>query len=73
MRNRRRRAEELYERVLRLDEGSFGDARSGSPARSLLNRLERSRKPAPMQLRRANGQRVAQREPVDLGEQAGDT
>jgi regulator of CtrA degradation len=37
-----RASEELYERVQRLDEGSFGDARSGSPARSLLNRLERS-------------------------------
>jgi regulator of CtrA degradation len=37
-----RASEELYERVQRLDEGSFGDAPSGSPARSLLSRLERS-------------------------------
>ncbi len=35
-------SEELYERVRRLDEGSFGEAPAGSPARSLLNRLERS-------------------------------
>jgi len=33
---------ELYERVRRLDEGSFGEAPEGSPARSLINRLERS-------------------------------
>ena len=37
-----RTSEELYERVRRLDEGSFGDAPHASPARSLLNRLERS-------------------------------
>jgi len=37
-----RASEELYERLRRLDEGSFGDGPPGSPARSLLNRLERS-------------------------------
>ena len=37
-----RSSEELYERVRRLDEGSFGAAPPSSPARSLLNRLERS-------------------------------
>jgi regulator of CtrA degradation len=37
-----RASEELYQRVLRLDEGSFGDPSAASPARSLLNRLERS-------------------------------
>ena len=37
-----RATEELYQRVGRLDEGSFGARPSGSPARSLLNRLERS-------------------------------
>ena len=37
-----RASEELYGRVLRLDEGSFGETPSGSPARSLLSRLERS-------------------------------
>ena len=37
-----RATEELYDRVRRLDEGSFGEAPAGSPARSLLNRLERS-------------------------------
>jgi regulator of CtrA degradation len=37
-----RSSEELYERVQRLDEGSFGEVPPGSPARSLLNRLERS-------------------------------
>ena len=37
-----RASEELYGRVLRLDEGSFGETPPGSPARSLLNRLERS-------------------------------
>ncbi|WP_129792513.1 DUF1465 family protein [Sphingosinicella sp. CPCC 101087] len=37
-----RATEELYERVGRLDEGTFGAVRSGSPARSLLSRLERS-------------------------------
>lgn len=34
--------EELYERVRRLEDGSFADAPTGSPARSLLSRLERS-------------------------------
>ena len=37
-----RASEELYERVRWLDEGSFGDPPGSSPARSLLNRLERS-------------------------------
>ena len=37
-----RASEELYERLRRLDEGSFGDGPPGSPARSLLSRLERS-------------------------------
>jgi regulator of CtrA degradation len=37
-----RASEELYERVRRLDQGSFGEAPVMSPARSLLNRLERS-------------------------------
>jgi regulator of CtrA degradation len=37
-----RATEELYERVGRVDESSFGSASPGSPARSLLNRLERS-------------------------------
>ena len=37
-----RATEELYQRVARLDEGSFGEPPTGSPARSLLNRLERS-------------------------------
>jgi regulator of CtrA degradation len=37
-----RSTEELYERVGRVDESSFGSASAGSPARSLLNRLERS-------------------------------
>jgi regulator of CtrA degradation len=37
-----RASEELYERVDRLDQGSFGDGPATSPARSLLNRLERS-------------------------------
>jgi regulator of CtrA degradation len=36
-----RASEELYARVARLDEGSFGPP-AASPARSLLNRLERS-------------------------------
>lgn len=35
-------SEELYERVRRLDAGRFGDGPPGSPARSLLSRLERS-------------------------------
>ena len=37
-----RATEEMYQRVARLDEGSFGEEPAGSPARSLLNRLERS-------------------------------
>ena len=37
-----RSSEELYDRVRRLDQGSFGEAAAGSPARSLLSRLERS-------------------------------
>ncbi|MDQ4087075.1 MAG: DUF1465 family protein [Pseudomonadota bacterium] len=37
-----RTTEELYERVRRLDEGSFAEPPPGSPARSLLSRLERS-------------------------------
>jgi regulator of CtrA degradation len=37
-----RASEELYDRVARLDQGRFGEAPAGSPARSLLNRLERS-------------------------------
>jgi regulator of CtrA degradation len=37
-----RATEELYERVGRLDEGSFSGSPPGSPARSLLSRLERS-------------------------------
>ena len=37
-----RASEELYERLLRLDESSFDAGPPGSPARSLLNRLERS-------------------------------
>lgn len=37
-----RATEELFDRVRRLDEGSFGEAPAGSPARSLLSRLERS-------------------------------
>ena len=35
-------SEELYDRVRRLDQGSVGEAPPGRPARSLLNRLERS-------------------------------
>jgi regulator of CtrA degradation len=35
-------SEELYERVRRLDEGTFGREPAASPARSLLSRLERS-------------------------------
>ena len=35
-------SQELYARVARLDEGDVGGAAEGSPARSLLNRLERS-------------------------------
>lgn len=37
-----RASQELYDRVSRLDSGSFGEANAASPARSLLNRLERS-------------------------------
>lgn len=37
-----RSSEELYDRVRRIDEGHFGGAPAGSPARSLLNRLQRS-------------------------------
>jgi regulator of CtrA degradation len=37
-----RSSEELYERLRRLDEGSFGGGPTGSPARSLQSRLERS-------------------------------
>ena len=37
-----RLSEELYARVRRLDAGSFEGGTPGSPARSLLNRLERS-------------------------------
>jgi regulator of CtrA degradation len=37
-----RASEELYDRVLRMDAGSYSLASAGSPARSLLNRLQRS-------------------------------
>ena len=37
-----RASEELYDRVSRLDAGSFGEPPESSPARSLLSRLERS-------------------------------
>ena len=37
-----RSSEELYNRVRRIDEGHFGTAPAGSPARSLLHRLQRS-------------------------------
>ncbi len=37
-----RSSETLYDRLGRLDQSSFGEARDGSPARSLLSRLERS-------------------------------
>jgi regulator of CtrA degradation len=37
-----RASEELFERVRRFDEGSFGGGPAASPARSLLSRLERS-------------------------------
>lgn len=37
-----RSSEELYERVQRMDEGHFGGGPVGSPARSLLHRLQRS-------------------------------
>jgi regulator of CtrA degradation len=37
-----RASEELFDRVSRIDRGSFGEAPASSPARSLLSRLERS-------------------------------
>jgi len=37
-----RSSEELYGRVSRLDQGSLADDAGGSPARSLLSRLQRS-------------------------------
>ena len=37
-----RASEELYDRVSRIDAGHFGDEPSGSPALSLLSRLQRS-------------------------------
>jgi regulator of CtrA degradation len=37
-----RSSEELYDRVRRLDRGSFAENEAGSPARSLLSRLQRS-------------------------------
>ncbi len=37
-----RASEELYERVRRLDSGSYGRTDAPSPARSLLSRLERA-------------------------------
>ena len=37
-----RASEELYERVSRIDAGHFSDEPAGSPARSLLSRLQRS-------------------------------
>jgi len=37
-----RASEELYGRVSRLDRGGFAEDAVGSPARSLLNRLQRS-------------------------------
>jgi len=37
-----RTSEELYDRVARLDQGSFSEMPRSSPARSLLSRLERS-------------------------------
>jgi regulator of CtrA degradation len=37
-----RASEELYDRVSRIDAGHFADEPSGSPARSLLSRLQRS-------------------------------
>lgn len=37
-----RASEELYGRLARLDQGSFGEVPASSPARSLLSRLERS-------------------------------
>lgn len=37
-----RSSEELYDRVSRLDQGGVGEDAVGSPARSLLSRLQRS-------------------------------
>ena len=37
-----RASEELYDRVSRIDAGHFSDEPAGSPARSLLSRLQRS-------------------------------
>jgi len=37
-----RASEELYDRVSRIDSGHFSDEPAGSPARSLLSRLQRS-------------------------------
>jgi regulator of CtrA degradation len=37
-----RASEELYDRVSRIDAGHFADEPGGSPARSLLSRLQRS-------------------------------
>ena len=37
-----RASEELYERVSRIDAGQFAEEPAGSPARSLLSRLQRS-------------------------------
>jgi regulator of CtrA degradation len=37
-----RASEELYDRVSRIDAGHFGEEPAGSPARSLLSRLQRS-------------------------------
>jgi regulator of CtrA degradation len=37
-----RASEELYDRVVRMDAGAFATEPAGSPARSLLNRLQRS-------------------------------
>jgi regulator of CtrA degradation len=37
-----RASEELYDRVGRLDAGNFAEGQGGSPARSLISRLQRS-------------------------------
>ena len=37
-----RASEELYDRVSRIDAGHFSDEPAGSPARSLISRLQRS-------------------------------
>ena len=37
-----RASEDLFDRVLRLDQASYAEGGPGSPARSLLSRLERS-------------------------------